>query len=370
MSEENNSNPIAIGKQALTAQLLLEVLLRFTVVILLVYICYKIFAPFMALLAWGLIMAVALYPVQQKLSAKLDGRSGRASLILVLGILITLGGPILLLGGSFFDQLQSIHSTYEAGELKLSPPSESVANWPVVGPRVHAAWSQAASDMPHFLEDHRSALKRLSERLVSMSMSGMKSVLLLIGAFILAGIIMAFAKDGILALTRIFDRVASSDGEAIQKLCTGTIRSVAVGVLGVALIQALLFGVGFVVCGIPAAGLLALFVMFTAIIQIPSLLIGLPVIAYVWVGGDGSTVVNVLFTVWFLFASLADNFLKPMLLGRGVDAPMPIILIGALGGMVVAGFIGLFVGAVFLAVGYQVFMQWVHNPIVDRGCAD
>ncbi len=130
------------------------------------------------------------------------------------------------------------------------------------------------------------------------------------------------------------------------------------GVIGVAFIQALLVGVGFILADIPAAGLLAIVVLILGIAQLPATLITLPVIAYIWWSGD-STMSNVFFTVSLVLAGLADNVLKPMFLGRGVDAPMPIILLGALGGMVTAGMIGLFVGAVLLALGYVIFMDWV-----------
>jgi predicted PurR-regulated permease PerM len=138
-------------------------------------------------------------------------------------------------------------------------------------------------------------------------------------------------------------------------------------VLGVALIQAILLGVGFMLAGVPAAGLLALIVLLLAIMQLPATLVSLPVILWLWNSGDGGTVMNVIWTVYFVLAGLADNVLKPMLLGRGVDAPMPVILIGALGGMVSSGFIGLFTGAVILAVGYQIFMQWVATKSEDEG---
>ena len=91
----------------------------------------------------------------------------------------------------------------------------------------------------------------------------------------------------------------------------------------------------------------------------PTLIVAIPVIMYLWSGPDNSVVGNVFFTVLFLAAGLADNVLKPLLLGRGVDAPMAVILIGALGGMVVSGFIGLFTGAVVLTLGYKLFMGWV-----------
>ena len=134
--------------------------------------------------------------------------------------------------------------------------------------------------------------------------------------------------------------------------------SVANGVVGVAFIQALLLGVGFIWAGIPAAGVWALVVLLLGIAQLPVAIITLPAVAYIWWTGD-STLLNVVWTVYLIGAGLIDNVLKPLLLGRGVDAPMPVILLGALGGMVSGGIIGLFVGAVVLAVGYQLFMDWV-----------
>jgi predicted PurR-regulated permease PerM len=130
------------------------------------------------------------------------------------------------------------------------------------------------------------------------------------------------------------------------------------GVVGVAFIQALLLGLGFMAAGVPGAGVLAILVLMLGILQLPALVLSLPVIAYIWWSGD-SGVMNVVWTVYLLVAGMADNVLKPLLLGRGVEAPMPIILLGALGGMVSAGLIGLFVGAVVLALGYVIFMAWV-----------
>jgi predicted PurR-regulated permease PerM len=143
-----------------------------------------------------------------------------------------------------------------------------------------------------------------------------------------------------------------------------TIRSVVQGVLGVALIQAALVGLGFMVAGIPGATVLTLIVFLLAIIQLPPLLIVLPVIAYAFSTMDtGGAVV---FTIWSLLAGASDNFLKPLLLGRGVDIPMLIILIGAIGGMIAGGIIGMFVGAVILAIAYQLFLDWVGNDSPDK----
>jgi len=131
--------------------------------------------------------------------------------------------------------------------------------------------------------------------------------------------------------------------------------------VGIAFIQMLLIGVGFVLMGIPGAGLLALAVLLIGIMQLPATLMTLPVIVYVFVT-QGATTATVVFAIYIFVAGLVDNVLKPLLLGRGVNVPMPVVLIGALGGMVASGIIGLFIGPVMLAVGYQLFWQWVRDP--------
>ncbi len=116
-------------------------------------------------------------------------------------------------------------------------------------------------------------------------------------------------------------------------------------------------------CRIPWAGALALIVLVLGIAQIPVLLVTLPAIAYVWSSGDHGNAAAIIYTILLLVSGMADNVLKPLMLGRGVDAPMPVILIGALGGMATAGILGMFVGATLLTLGYQIVVGWVAaNP--------
>jgi predicted PurR-regulated permease PerM len=135
---------------------------------------------------------------------------------------------------------------------------------------------------------------------------------------------------------------------------------VAQGVIGIACIQALLLGAGFILVGLPGAGIWALLVLLLGIVQIPAALVSLPTIVYVLTTHE-STTVAIMFTVYTFVAGSVDNILKPLLLGRGVDAPMPVVLLGALGGMASGGIIGLFLGSVMLTLGYQLFMTWVYS---------
>jgi predicted PurR-regulated permease PerM len=159
-------------------------------------------------------------------------------------------------------------------------------------------------------------------------------------------------------------------GEEFAALGTSTIRAVAMGVLGVAFIQAMAVGVLMIIASVPFAGVLAMIVLVLGIAQVPALLVTIPVIAYIWMSGNYDTVPAVIHSVLLLIAGMLDNVLKPLLLGRGVDAPMPVVLLGALGGLAGAGILGMFVGATALSLGYQILMMWVDTdpdaPVMEQ----
>lgn len=338
---------------------LTEVLIRIGIIAVMVYLSVHVFAPFIGLVLWGLILAVTLYPMHQGLAAKLDGRQGRAATVLVLVGLLLIGIPTVMLGSSFANHVSDVHTALQNESIQIPAPPPSVETWPLVGEKLFAFWSKASHDLPALLHQLGPQLAEFSKKMLAAVASTAGGVFMFLGSLIIAGIMMAYGKPGAEAMSRIVCRLAGmKDGPHLYSLSTATIRSVSMGVVGVAFIQALLLGLGFILAGIPAAGVLAIVVLLLGILQLPATLLTLPVIGYIWWSGD-STVMNIVWSVYLLVAGMADNVLKPILLGRGVDAPMPIILLGALGGMVSAGLIGLFVGAVVLALGYVVFMAWV-----------
>jgi predicted PurR-regulated permease PerM len=197
------------------------------------------------------------------------------------------------------------------------------------------------------------------------------AILEFIAALIIAGIIMAFGQAGDRSGRAIFARVVSREhGAEFSHLAVATIRAVAQGVIGVAFIQAIIVGVCLLIAGVPWAGVLAGIVLVLGIAQVPAVLVTLPAIAYLWMSGEHGTVAAAGYTVLLIVAGMADNVLKPLMLGRGVDAPMPVILLGALGGMAAAGILGMFVGATLLALGYQIFMGWVAASPEGAGPSD
>ncbi len=339
---------------------LIEVAIRIGLIAILIVVCVRIFAPFATLMLWGLILAVSLYPLSRRIARRLGNRATPAAAIVVLISLLVLGVPTAVLGSLFAGH---IHAGYEAvtgGAVTIPTPAPSVADWPIVGEKLHSAWTRAATDLPAFIESLQPQIGNIARTVLGIAAATMGEIILLIAAIFVAGAMMAYGEPGSAAVLRMVNRVVGPGrGARVYRLITSTIRSVAIGVVGVAFIQSLLLGVGFVFAGVPAPGVFAVIVLILCIVQLPALLISLPVIGYIWWAGDLPTVASVFWTVYLVLAGLIDNVLKPVLLARGVDAPMPVILIGALSGMAAAGLVGLFLGAVLLTLGYVLIMDWV-----------
>ena len=352
--------PVNATFRKLLSKDLTDTLIRVGLIAFLVVVCVRVFGPFANLALWALILAVALYPLHQQLANRLKGRHGLSATILVLSGLLLIGVPTTMLGGSFARHAQDAYTTVQNDAISIKKPDPTVADWPIIGEKLYGAWSAAADDLPVYLQEHRPQLKRILGAVLATTLDTAGGVMLFLGALIVGGIMMAYGESGSQAIQRVICRVTDRDrGVRLQALSTATIRSVATGVIGVAIIQALLLGLGFFWADVPGAGVLSFIVMLVGIAQIPASIVSLPVIGYLWWAGEASTTSNILWSVYLLVAGMADNVLKPLLLGRGVNAPMPVILIGAMGGMVSAGIIGLFLGAVLLAVGYKIFMAWV-----------
>jgi predicted PurR-regulated permease PerM len=348
------------------SRLLLDVLIRAGLILVLVLLCYRIFSPFLVLMVWALILAVTLYPLHQMLAARMGGRQGwAATLITVFGVALIVA-PTAVLLNSIGDSVDRLIDGVQQNTLQIPPPAPGVAEWPVVGTKLNAYWQLAHDNLPALVKSLQPKIGELAKVALAMVASIGGGILAFVAAFIIAGIIMAFGEAGDRASREIFARVVGVErGEQFTTLSVATIRAVAQGVIGIAFIQAILVGLTLLVAGVPLAGVLAVVVLVLGIAQVPALIVTLPAIAYLWMSGDYGTGAAVLYSVVLFVAGMADNVLKPLMLGRGVDAPMPVILLGALGGMAAGGILGLFVGAVLLALGYQIFMGWVaDNPDV------
>ena len=339
---------------------MLDVLIRAGLVLTLVLLCYRVFAPFMVLMVWALILAVALYPLYSVVARRIGGRRGlAATLVTVLAVaLIVVPSAVLL--SSLGDSVRQLIADVQQDTLQIPAPRPGVAKVPLIGEKVFSAWEKAHDDLPALVKSLQPKISELAKDALAMVAGIGGGILQFLAALIVAGIIMAFGEGGDRASRAIFERLTGTEhGAEFAHLATTTIRAVAQGVIGVALIQAIAIGICLLVAGVPWAGVLAVAALVLGIAQVPALLVTLPVIAYLWASGDYGTVEATVYTVLLGVSGMIDNVLKPLMLGHGVDAPMPVVLLGALGGMAAAGLHGMFVGAVLLALGYQIFMGWV-----------
>jgi len=235
-----------------------------------------------------------------------------------------------------------------------------VEEWPVVGEKLFARWSAASLDLEATLTRLSPQIEKLSVALLKRLGGSLASALMFVVSLIIAGGFMAYAESSAAIAHRFLIRVGGvqPDGEW-SSLTVATVRNVLQGVVGVAFIQTALVALGLFVAGVPGAPIWSAIVLFLAIAQLPPLIILLPIMAYVF--SSAGTTTAVIFMVYELVAGASDSFLKPLLMGRGLDIPMPIILIGAIGGMIAAGIVGLFAGAVVLSIWYKLFGLWLEQ---------
>jgi predicted PurR-regulated permease PerM len=327
-------------------------------VLILVYWCFTIVSPFVPVVLWGLIMGVALYPTHVGLSARLGGREQLSAVILVLIGLTILVVPALMLADSTIGALKSVASQIGDGTAQIPPPADNVADWPIIGDRVHEVWSAAATNLESTINQFEPQLRKAGRQALALAGHTAGSAFLFAFSIVIAGVFLTTAAGGYAAARNIASNlVGKKRGPEFTDLAILTIRSVAKGVLGVALIQTALAAVGLLVAGVPGAGVWAGLVLVLAIVQLPPLIVLGPIA--IWYFSVAEPVPALIFLVYAAVVSVSDTFLKPLLLGRGVEVPMLVILIGAIGGAMAKGIIGLFLGAVILALGYELLKLWM-----------
>ncbi len=340
--------------------------LQIGLVFLLASWCLKIIYPFIGLVAWAAIIAIAIYPLHLKLSAKMGGREKSSAAIIVLIGLSILIAPTWSLTGSSIAIARELAAGLEAGTLSVPPPNEKVAEWPLVGKDIYALWNDVAVNLEATLGKHSEQIKAFSSWLLKAVASTTMGILGFAVSIIIAGVFMVGAESSYQAFRAIGHRLSGERGANFTDLSVATIRSVAKGVLGVAFIQTLLAAIGLLIMDIPGAGIWASIILVLAIAQLPPILVLGPIA--IWVFSTAEPVPATIFLVYSMLVSFSDAILKPMLLGRGVDVPMLVILLGAIGGMITSGIIGLFIGAVVLALGYKLLMLWL-NPEEEQSDA-
>jgi len=341
----------------------LEVSIHVGLLVLLTAACLLILRPFIPLVVWGIIIAIAVYPAYRRLRSWLGGRGTWAAVLctlIFLGILIV---PVALLTGTLIDGVRTLSTHVREGSLSIPPPPANVRTWPLVGQPLSKVWNMASTNLTGLLKDLTPQIRGLIPGLLHTSADIGLTVLQFVLSILVAGFLLARTSSGVAVTHLLANRLFGDRGPEFEDLAGSTIRSVTNGIIGVAVIQSVLAGIGFLVAGLPGAGLWTLIFLFAAVLQIGALVL-IPAVIYMF--AIASATKAVIFLVWCIIVGLMDNVLKPLLLGRGVAVPIAVVFLGAIGGFIAMGIIGLFVGAIILSVGYKLFLAWLEGPVAAK----
>jgi len=319
--------------------------------------------PFVNIVLWSLILALAIYPLHKTLTNKIGGKSKLASFIIISSILALIFIPTFIMMGSVVDEVKELKTSYDEGTLSIPPPTAKVKEWPIVGEKLYSAWQNASDNLAETISNNKEQLVDIAGNLAQGMLSATGGVFQIMVALIIAGILLVVGGVGE-GIRKFFRKLAGDNGDEFADITKTTVGNVVRGVLGVAIIQALLLGFGFMMAGVPYAGVLTLVALIFCILQIPPVLMAIPVCVYLFSGHE--VLPASLWTIYLLLASTSDNFIKPILLGKGAPVPMLVIFIGVVGGFILSGFIGLFTGAIVMSIGYKLFSGWLDSDDTEK----
>lgn len=340
-----------------------DIAIRLVLVALILYWSFLLLQPFMAMLIWAAILSVVLYPVYRWLIRLMGGRVTLAALLLTCLALVVLLGPVSTIGAALVNNLSAIGTGLLEGTIAVPPPPPDIKEWPLVGPKLWILWDSASAELGQTLVKFEPQLRDIARKLLGVLGNAGLAVLQFAVAIVIAGFAYGRAAGIENSLKKFAVRASPQMGEGFVDLAGGTVRSVARGVVGISLLQAILFGIGVLIAGIPLAGLWTFGVLILAIIQIGPGLVVIPVIIFAWVTMD--TMSALILTLYLVPVMLMDNVLKPMVMGRGLPVPMLVVFIGVIGGTLAHGLIGLFVGPIVLALGYELARTWITSDPPD-----
>lgn len=338
----------------------LDQLVRVTLIAALTYWSVKLIMPAFGVLAWGFILAVALYPIHVWLCARLAGRSTLSAVLITLMCLIVVVGSLMLLANSMISTVSDLSTKIRANELIVPQPPEVVKSWPFIGEQLHQVWSLAATNMATLVNEYARYLLDTGKFVVGKTAYLSFDLLLFIISVLFAGYLLSQGDTLINHINKLAERVSPARGLSMINIMKDTIQNVSRGVIGLSIFQALLMGLILLFAGIPGAGLFSFIALIMCIAQIGLILLVLPLI--IWLFFTKSFLVALVASILLSVDALLDNFLKPFILARGLTTPMLIIFLGVIGGVLAHGVIGIFIGPVVLAVFYDLVNNWLDQP--------
>jgi predicted PurR-regulated permease PerM len=319
--------------------------------------CFDILKPFVLILIWAIVIAIAVYPVHKFFIKFFRGRSILAVVVLTLLLLSIIIVPSGLIIYSLYEGINHFRELFNAGEPLIPPPGGTTANWPTITKPIVDIWQLASDNLHEAVVKYSDQIKEYGTILLIALAGISKGILSFIVSIIIAGFLLIYADSSAVVTKKIFTKLVGENSDNFTEITVLTIRNVVKGILGVAVIQTTMAGLGFFIAGVPFAGLWTILCLILAIVQVGVGPIAIPVAIYMFSVSDTTTAV--ILAIWLGITLLADNVLKPILLGRNAPAPMLVIFLGAIGGFLYNGFIGLFLGAIILTIGYKLFMIWL-----------
>ena len=343
----------------------IEAAVRIALLALLVSWCLSIAEPFLVPIVWGVIVAVATYPGYRWIEARTGGRRTLAAVLFTMLMIVVVVVPAAVLADSLINGTRAAAAAFQAGRLAIPPPPEWLTSWPFIGDGLHAFWQLAVDNIEAAVQEVRPWIAAVGKWLLGAAAGAGVAALQFLLALLIAGVLLARADEGSRLMHAIAQRFSPEHGSTYTGVAEQTVRSVALGILGVALLQGLLAGIGFLVAGLPGAGLLTLVCIVLGVIQLGVGLVVIPVVIYLFSTAETFTAVS--FLIYAIVILPLDNILKPLLLGRGVKLPIVVVFVGAIGGFIRYGIVGLFVGAVIFTLGYGLLIAWLRPG--ERGAA-
>lgn len=332
--------------------------LAFVALALLIFGCFAVLRPFLTAMVWAAILVYSGWPLLGWIERGLGGRRTLATLVFTLLTIGVLVAPFLVVSVTLSDNASELRDLLLNLRAKgLPPPPAWVHDLPLVGDRLEVYWLRALHDedwVSQQLQDIQAPLAALLLRAGGQLGTGL--VELSLSVFI-AFFMFVHGEELVVRLNAVFERMAGDKGVRLARVAGDTVTGVVYGVLGTALAQGVLGGLGFWIAGVPAPVLLGLAVFLLSVVPVGPPLVWGP--AALWLYFQGETGWAVFLALWgTLVVSSVDNFLKPFLISRGASLPFILVLMGVMGGAVAFGFIGVFLGPTLLAVGYRLLQEW------------
>jgi predicted PurR-regulated permease PerM len=348
-----------------TFEKIVDLIIRLGIIFLLVGWCLDIIGPFILILIWATVIAIAIHPMFNKLRKWFRGNRLFPTLVLTIIFLGILLVPSIFVGKSLTAGVHELREIYEQGKPLIPPPGDRTANWPGFAKPIADLWKLASTNLEAAATKYSTQLQSAGLWIISALAGIGKGVLQFMASIIIAGVMLFFSDTIIVGIRKLFKKIAGEKGDYFANMTVSVVRNVVKGILGVAIIQTAMAGLGFFIAGVPYAGLWTIFCLVLAIIQVGVGPIAIPIAIYMFSVADTTTAT--ILAIWLAITLVSDNVLKPILLGRNAPAPMLVIFLGAIGGFIYNGFLGLFLGAVILCIGYQLLVTWMNSdeePVV------